>query len=48
MEYPDEVLDDFYEERQWRRYRAHLAQHPHPSDPDHPTLEEYGLEDDDE
>jgi len=48
MEIPDEAFDEAYEDRQRRRYAAHLAQHPHPADPDHPELEDYGLEDDDE
>lgn len=48
MEYTDEEWDVVCEDRQRNRYRAHLAAHPHPADPDHPEPEDYGLENDDE
>lgn len=47
-EIPDEAWDEWYDERQRRRYYSELSRHPHPSDPDHPDPEEYGIFEDDE
>lgn len=44
----DCALELYFEERALREYEAHLQQHPHPADPDHPRKCDYGLEDDDE
>jgi hypothetical protein len=43
MEIPDEAWDEWYAEKQRRNYRMELMAHPHPSDPDHPDPEEYGI-----
>lgn len=45
MEIPDEIFDEWHEEQQLKRYRSHLAQHPHLADPDHPDPEDYGIQD---
>lgn len=39
--------DDVWHAMQVEEYRAELARHPHPSDPDHPDPEEFGLDPDD-
>lgn len=44
----DCALELLFEERALREYEAHLRQHPHPADPDHPRKCDYNLEDDDE
>lgn len=46
MEYDDEYDD--YDDRMRKRYRNHLAAHPHPADPDHPDPEDYGLDDEED
>jgi hypothetical protein len=43
LEYPDEAWDEEYDYQRRRDYRAHLAAHPDPRDPDHPDPEEYGI-----
>lgn len=47
MDYEDGLAEEF-EYRQERRYLNALMAHPDPRDPDYPTREEFGLEDDDE
>ena len=47
-EYTDDEWDEICEERMIKRYRAHLAAHPHPADPDHPDPEDYGIFEDDD
>ncbi len=40
---PDDAWQEFCDDKALRRYYAALRAHPHPSDPDHPEPEEYGL-----
>ena len=47
-EIPDDAWDDWYEDRRRKLYQSELARHPHPSDPDHPDPEDYGIEDDED
>lgn len=47
MDY-DDGLEEAFDARQERRYLNALMAHPDPRDPDYPTREEFGLEDDDE
>ena len=47
MDYED-GLEEAFDARQERRYLSALMAHPDPRDPDYPTREEFGLEDDDE
>lgn len=44
----DCALELYFEERALKEYEAHLHQHPHPADPEHPRKCDYNLEDDDE
>ncbi len=47
-EIPEGAEVEWLEDKLRRDYRAHLARHPHPADPDHPDPEEYGIFEEDE
>lgn len=47
-EIPEGAEVEWLEDKLRRDYRAHLAAHPHPRDPDHPDPEEYGIFEEDE
>ena len=47
-EIPEGAEVEWLEDKLRRDYRAHLAAHPNPRDPDHPDPEEYGIFEEDE